>query len=251
LECFVKKDEKYLMLHRSPKKRIMPDVWMAPGGHIEFSEGLFEAAKREVMEETGLKIKNIKIRANGVAYLKDLDEELYFYFLTADYDVLSVGDYTLVVESLSPISDELKRGLNHRPENGRFNGNSARHTIFASLCMELGPEEAMEVAREIFRIPENRRIYLPTLDKCTLCAELEDGTQLREETNIDTRPYEKGRQIRKVFLDPDSPQVYEPSRDAILKADVVILGPGSLYTSTIPSCLIPGILEALKKQELK
>ncbi len=44
-----------------------------------------------------------------------------------DYDVLSVGDYTLVVESLSPLSDELKRGLNHRPENGKFpvcDGNS-------------------------------------------------------------------------------------------------------------------------------
>ena len=36
LECFVKKDGKYLMLHRNPKKRIMPDVWMAPGGHREF-----------------------------------------------------------------------------------------------------------------------------------------------------------------------------------------------------------------------
>ena len=64
----------------------MPGVWMAPGGHIEFFEGLFEAARREIMEETGLKIKNLKIKANGVGYLKDLDEELYFYFLTADYD---------------------------------------------------------------------------------------------------------------------------------------------------------------------
>lgn len=85
LECFVKKNGKYLMLHRSPKKRIMPDVWMAPGGHLEFNEGLFEAAKREIKEETGLEIKNIKVKAIGTAFLKDLNQELFFHFVTADY----------------------------------------------------------------------------------------------------------------------------------------------------------------------
>jgi 8-oxo-dGTP diphosphatase len=85
LECFVKKDGKYLMLHRSPTKRIMPDVWMAPGGHREFNEGLFECAHREVKEETGLDIKNLRIIATGNAYLKDLDQEFFFHFVEADY----------------------------------------------------------------------------------------------------------------------------------------------------------------------
>ena len=85
LECFVKKGGKYLMLHRSIDKRIMPNVWMAPGGKREFNEGLFEAARREILEETGLRIKNLRIKATGNAYLKDLDQELYFHFITADY----------------------------------------------------------------------------------------------------------------------------------------------------------------------
>ncbi len=89
LECFIKKGSKYLMLHRHSKKKIMPDVWMAPGGHREFNEGLFEAARREVMEETGLNIKNLKLKAVGNAYLKDLDQEFYFFMVTADY---SSGD---------------------------------------------------------------------------------------------------------------------------------------------------------------
>ncbi|MCL4374937.1 NUDIX hydrolase [Patescibacteria group bacterium] len=84
LECFVKKDGKYLMLHRAPEKRIMPDVWMAPGGHREFNEGLFACARREVMEETGLRIKHLKIKATGCAYLRDLNQEFYFHFLVAD-----------------------------------------------------------------------------------------------------------------------------------------------------------------------
>jgi 8-oxo-dGTP pyrophosphatase MutT (NUDIX family) len=85
LECFIKKEGKYLMLHRNPEKRIMPDVWMAAGGHLEFAEGLFACARREIMEETNLKIKNIKVKVVGSAFLKDLDEEFFFHLLAADY----------------------------------------------------------------------------------------------------------------------------------------------------------------------
>ena len=85
LECFVRKNRKYLMLHRSQDKKILPGVWMAPGGHREFNEGLFACARREIVEETGLKIKNLRIKAHGNAYLKDLDREFYFHFVFADY----------------------------------------------------------------------------------------------------------------------------------------------------------------------
>ncbi len=73
------------MLLRDSKKKILPNVWMAAGGHREFNEGLFECAKREVFEETGLKIKNLRIRATGNAYLKDLNREFFFHMLVADY----------------------------------------------------------------------------------------------------------------------------------------------------------------------
>lgn len=85
LECFIRKKGKYLMLHRSVDKKILPGVWMAPGGHREFNEGLFECARREIREETGLRIKNLEIRAQGNAYLRDIDKEFYFHFIFADY----------------------------------------------------------------------------------------------------------------------------------------------------------------------
>jgi len=85
LECFVQKDGKYLMLHRNADKRIMPNVWMAPGGKREFNEGLFAATHSEILEETGLTIKNLRIKATGNAYLKDLDQEVFFHFVFADY----------------------------------------------------------------------------------------------------------------------------------------------------------------------
>jgi len=86
LECFIKKDGKYLMLHRHPSKRVLPNVWMAPGGKREFNEGLFACARREILEETGMKIKNLKLVVSGNAHLEDLDTEVFFNFLTADWD---------------------------------------------------------------------------------------------------------------------------------------------------------------------
>jgi len=85
LECFVKKDGKYLMLHRNPDKKILPNVWMAPGGKREHNEGLFECARREIKEETGLEIMNLRIKATGNGYMKDLDQEVFFHFVFADY----------------------------------------------------------------------------------------------------------------------------------------------------------------------
>lgn len=85
LECFVKKGNKYLMLHRNKNKKIMPGIWMAPGGHREFNEGLFECARREIKEEAGLRIKNLSVKAVGNAFLKDLNQEFYFHFVFADY----------------------------------------------------------------------------------------------------------------------------------------------------------------------
>ena len=85
LQCFVKKSGKYLMLKRHESKQIMPGVWMAPGGTREFTEGLFSCARREILEETGLKIKNLSVRAVGTAFLKDINQEIHFHFLTADF----------------------------------------------------------------------------------------------------------------------------------------------------------------------
>lgn len=85
IECFVEKDGKYLLLRRHPTKRILPNVWIAPGGHREFNEGLFHCTRREILEETGLEIKNIRIRATGIAHLQDINEEFSFHILTAEY----------------------------------------------------------------------------------------------------------------------------------------------------------------------
>lgn len=85
VECFVEKEGRYLLLKRHPNKRILPNVWIAPGGHREFNEGVIECTRREILEETGLKISDVKIKATGIAHLQDINQEFSFHILTAKY----------------------------------------------------------------------------------------------------------------------------------------------------------------------
>lgn len=56
-----------------------------PGRNQRVYEGLFSCARREILEETGLKIKNLSVRAVGTAHLRDINQEIHFHFLTTDF----------------------------------------------------------------------------------------------------------------------------------------------------------------------
>jgi len=94
VNVFVKKDGKYLMLKRSSDKTYAPDVVHPIGGKIESDEAPYFAAQREVLEEAGIKIKNMRLEA-VVLELKPYRETggnwLIFHF-TADYDSGNVGE---------------------------------------------------------------------------------------------------------------------------------------------------------------
>ena len=83
VECFVEKDGKFLMVRRSPHKKVMPNVWIAPGGHQGFCEGVIFSTRRKIKEVTGLEIKDVRLRVIGIAHLKDVDREFCFHILTA------------------------------------------------------------------------------------------------------------------------------------------------------------------------
>jgi uncharacterized cofD-like protein len=81
-----------------------------------------------------------------------------------------------------------------------------------------------------------------TLDHVGLKALLEGGLEIRGETEI----VAAGRRIKELRLSPDNVQPYLPSLDAIADADLICVGPGSVYTSVIPNLLIPGVAAAMR-----
>ncbi|MBX6341611.1 MAG: YvcK family protein, partial [Thermomicrobiaceae bacterium] len=96
---------------------------------------------------------------------------------------------------------------------------------------------------ESSRVLAVRGEVLPSsLENITVCAELADGRVIRGESRIVA---ERAR-IKRVFLDPAQPSAYDPAIVAILSADLIVLGPGSLYTSVLPNLLVEGITHAIR-----
>jgi uncharacterized cofD-like protein len=88
------------------------------------------------------------------------------------------------------------------------------------------------------------RILPSTLSDVTLCAEFHGApVQARGESALG----KQGLPIERVWLEPYDPPAYPDSIKAILDADLVVIGPGSLWTSLMPNLLVPGLVEALRQ----
>ena len=123
-----------------------------------------------------------------------------------------------------------------------LNGHSLGNLLLAALTT-LGEdlERAIDEMARLLQI--TGRVVPVALERADLCAELSDGRTLRGETNIDLRG-EHSPKIERIFLAP-SVSANPRAVDAIFEADVVVLGPGDLYTSIIPNLLAAGIPQAL------
>jgi uncharacterized cofD-like protein len=84
------------------------------------------------------------------------------------------------------------------------------------------------------------RIVPATTENVRLSARLTDGTYIEGESNITSR----GGIVENLYIDPPKAEAYVPALEAILEADIVVLGPGSLYTSILPNLLVSGISKA-------
>jgi uncharacterized cofD-like protein len=108
-----------------------------------------------------------------------------------------------------------------------------------------------EAVIESSKVLATRGQVLPsTLESVDLCAEMQDGRRICGESNIG----HSHSRIRELFLQrandvPGTPAVHQPAVDAIRSADLIVLGPGSLYTSVLPNLLFPEIVQAIRESE--
>lgn len=130
-------------------------------------------------------------------------------------------------------------------------GHSLGNLIISAL-QEINGGNLLWAIRDAQRLLGTAGDVLPvTLDHATLCADLEDGTKLCGETDIDTRGEKVPGDlpaIRRVYLEEPA----EPCEDAIhviRRADMIVLGPGDLYTSIVPNLLVNGVAEAIRAAE--
>lgn len=172
--------------------------------------------------------------------------------LRDEYGILPPGDIRRCLVALSDdtIEPVLRELFNFRFDNeGSLKGHSFGNLLLTALTQITGSyPEAIEKASQILRCRGS--IFPVSLDSSHLCAELEDGTVIKGESNIDIPKHDANLKITKVFLDPPV-NSYSEANNAILEADFIIIGPGDLYTSIVPNLLADGISESIQKSKAK
>ncbi|MBN2101895.1 MAG: uridine diphosphate-N-acetylglucosamine-binding protein YvcK [Candidatus Aenigmarchaeota archaeon] len=162
--------------------------------------------------------------------------------------ILPPADIKNCLIALSERSEHVQNLLRYRFEGkGRLGDMSFGNLFIAALTKITGSfEEAVKEAGEILHI--KGRVLPVTLEDCHICAELEDGTVFKKDYEIYKR--EDKARIKIAFLEPEASALPECLKE-IESADLVVIGPGSLYTSIITNLLMKGMKESLEKTRAK
>src|SRR5215469_631985 len=163
--------------------------------------------------------------------------------LRREFDVLPPGDIRNCMVALSEDSAMLSRLFQYRFQSGRgLKGHSFGNLFLMALTQIMGDfPEAVKTSSEVLKIAG--RIYPSTTQNVALDATLADGSRVVGETRISRSRHE----ILEVNLLPRKAKPLDATLSAIAAADVITLGPGSLFTSVIPNLLVEGIPEAIRK----
>ena len=151
------------------------------------------------------------------------------------------GDIRNCMVALSEDSQLLSRLFRYRFRGkGDLGGHSFGNLFLAALSEVTGDfAEAVRLSSEI--LASKGHIYPATVADVRLAAELDDGSIVRGETNIS----KVGGSIQRLYLEPQGCKPMPAALTAIEAADVITIGPGSLYTSLLPPILVDGVADAV------
>lgn len=172
--------------------------------------------------------------------------------LIDEFGILPPGDIRNCIVALADESELLTKLFSFRFQgSGPLGGHSLGNLLLTALTQMFDGnfQKAVEVASRVLSI--RGRILPVSLDNTILCAQLEDGTIVEGQSYIPKRSNRSP--IKRVFLKPRNNQgevkAHPEAVEVIMKADAIIIGPGSLYTSVMPNLALPEISDALCKSK--
>ncbi len=169
--------------------------------------------------------------------------------LRKDYNISSPGDIRRAFIALANTSPVVENLLNYRFETGDLKGHNFANLLITALDLNTGSYE--RTLEEMSRLLNIEHQILPaTLDNSNLYAVLENGKIIEGETNIDVPKHDGNLKIKEVFLEPKA-KAYPKSIEAISGADIIVIGPGDLYSSIAQILLTDGISKAIKESKAK
>ncbi|ONI38617.1 hypothetical protein AN639_07510 [Candidatus Epulonipiscium fishelsonii] len=168
--------------------------------------------------------------------------------LRQEMHILPPGDIRNCLVSLANTEPIMKNLLQYRFKEGPLEGQSFGNLFLATLSEVSGSfEKAVEISGKVLSI--TGRVLPVTLEDVDLYATFEDGMKLVGETEIVEYGKYKKAMIKSIILTPKNPKPTPDVINAIEQADVIILGPGSLYTSIISNLLVHQVATTIRKSK--
>jgi uncharacterized cofD-like protein len=160
--------------------------------------------------------------------------------LRRDFNMLPPGDLRNCMVALSEDERLISRLFRHRFDKGDLEGHNFGNLFIAALTEMTGDfAQAIRLSADI--LATRGHLFPATASNVTVAARMEDGSVVRGETNITA----SRQRIVELMLEPPDPPPPPETLAAIAAADLITIGPGSLFTSIITNLLVKGISEAL------
>lgn len=170
--------------------------------------------------------------------------------LREDMGIIAPGDIRNCLVALANTDKYMRQLFDYRFESGDLKGHS-----FGNLFIAAMSDIYNDFGKAVYKTGEVLSItgkVLPlTLEDTALIAELENGDIIRGESIIPEKVIESKSNIKRIKIDPEDIEIFEDARRDILEADIVIFGPGSLYTSLIPNLLAKDMVNLILESKAK
>lgn len=166
--------------------------------------------------------------------------------LRRDMGILPPGDLRNNIAALADDEDLMTQLFQYRFSAGELDGHSFGNLFITALSDITGSMD--QALLETARVLAVQGQVLPaTLDNITLCGEVwNPARDILQTVTGEAQITDAGGCIERVYLVPSAPRAFPQSVHAILSADIIVIGPGSLFTSILPTLLIAGIKDALR-----
>ena len=170
--------------------------------------------------------------------------------LREDLGMLPPGDIRNCILALADTEPLMEDLLQYRFTEGSLKGQCFGNLFLAAMAgISENFEDAVQKMSSVLAV--KGKVLPVTLDDMKLVAELENGEIIEGESKIPSEVIVRKTRIKKIVIKPIDAKPLEEAIKAINNADVIIMGPGSLYTSIIPNLLVKGIPEAICKSPAK
>lgn len=167
--------------------------------------------------------------------------------LREEMDIIAPGDLRNCLVALADKDTALEQLFQYRfGGEGELSGHSLGNLFLAALIKEFGnAPNALETASTVLNI--RGKVMPATAERIRLLAKMSDGKEIEGESEIAAYGASRKTKILRMSMIPEAPIAVGDALEAIRHADLITLGPGSLYTSVLPDLLVPEILQAIKE----